>query len=356
MTTRATTTEAVAATSPAMARAGRPEPGRPAQLLAELFEGHAPLVLGICRGMLRDPDEAEDAAQQAFLSAYASLLGGTVPREPAAWLATIARNECRSRVQRRMREPLPELGPDAEGSDPALRAAQAAEVNSLRLALTQLPRRQRRAFLLRCSARPSGSRPCRSTTTSPTRTMSSAASSTSFWLKLSLRRRPVTGTPRSVKARSPSTQLRRHAWACPLLMEPGRVRPARLRYMDLLLGRLRKAGFSAETTYHAYHVLDGHIFGFSLWEASHDCTPEEVSSFVAKFAETITPEGYPYLHEHGEQHFSEGPHREVSAFEVGLDLIVAGLRKLHDEAQRGAPRRRQRSARPRARPRRGERG
>src|SRR5436190_6616112 len=52
--------------------------------------------------------------------------------------------------------------------------------------------------------------------------------------------------------------LRRHPWACGLLMSVGHVRPARLRYMDSLLGRLRAAGFSAETTYHAYHVLDGH--------------------------------------------------------------------------------------------------
>src|SRR5688500_17985390 len=66
--------------------------------------------------------------------------------------------------------------------------------------------------------------------------------------------------------------LRRHPWSCTLLMAPGHTRPARLRYMDLLLGRLREAGFSAETTYHAYHVLDGHIFGFSLWETSHTYT------------------------------------------------------------------------------------
>ena len=123
--------------------------------------------------------------------------------------------------------------------------------------------------------------------------------------------------------------LRRHPWACNLLMAPGRVRPTRLRYMDLLLGRLREAGFSAETTYHAYHVLDGHIFGFSLWETSHTYTAEEVSNFVAKFAQTITVDAYPYLHEHAQQHFSEGPHREVSAFEFGLDLIVDGLKKIH---------------------------
>lgn len=123
--------------------------------------------------------------------------------------------------------------------------------------------------------------------------------------------------------------LRRHTWACTLLMSPSRVRPARLRYMDLLLGRLREAGFSAETTYSAYHVLDGHIFGFSFWQTSHSYTAAEVSDLVATFARTINADEYPYLHEHGQQHFTEGPHREVSAFELGLDLILDGLKKLH---------------------------
>src|SRR6266511_3967358 len=126
--------------------------------------------------------------------------------------------------------------------------------------------------------------------------------------------------------------LRRHPWSCTLLMAPGRIRPARLRYMDLLLGRLREAGFSAETTYHAYHVLDGHIFGFSLWETSHSYTAEEASNLAAKFAQTITADTYPYLHEHAQQHFGEGPHREVSAFELGLDLILDGLKKIRDTA------------------------
>jgi AcrR family transcriptional regulator len=126
--------------------------------------------------------------------------------------------------------------------------------------------------------------------------------------------------------------LRRHSWSCTLLLSPGRIRPARLRYMDLLLGRLREAGFSAETTYHAYHVLDGHIFGFSLWEASHTYTAEEVSDFEEKFAQTITVDAFPYLHEHAQQHFSEGPHREVRAFEFGLDLILDGLEKIRATA------------------------
>jgi AcrR family transcriptional regulator len=128
--------------------------------------------------------------------------------------------------------------------------------------------------------------------------------------------------------------LRRHPWSCALLMSPGRIRPARLRYMDLLLGRLREAGFSAEATYSAYHVLDGHIFGFSLWETSHTYSADEIARFAESFADTITPETYPHLHEHAEQHFGEGPHREVSAFELGLDLIVAGLEQLRAAATR----------------------
>ena len=126
--------------------------------------------------------------------------------------------------------------------------------------------------------------------------------------------------------------LRRHPWSCTLLMSPGHARPARLRYMDLLLGRLRDAGFSADTTYHAYHVLDGHIFGFSLWETTHTYTAKDISRFEEKFADTITVDAFPYLHEHAQQHFSEGPHREGSAFELGLDLIVDGLKKIRDTA------------------------
>jgi AcrR family transcriptional regulator len=120
--------------------------------------------------------------------------------------------------------------------------------------------------------------------------------------------------------------LRRHRWAGSLLTS--RARPARLTYMDSLLGRLREAGFSADATFTMYHVLDGHIFGFSLWENSHVYTAEQVAQMAELFERTITPEAYPHLREHAEQHFAEGPHREASSFEFALDLILDGLKKL----------------------------
>lgn len=148
MTIRVTTTEEAAATEAAFdrAHAGRREPRRPAELLAELFDRQAAMVLGLCRSLLRNAHDAEDAAQQTFLSAYRSLLGGTRPRDPGAWIATIARNECRSRAQRRMREPLPL----AESTNMApVTPAEAADVEALRVALAQLPGQQRQAFVLR---------------------------------------------------------------------------------------------------------------------------------------------------------------------------------------------------------------
>jgi AcrR family transcriptional regulator len=123
--------------------------------------------------------------------------------------------------------------------------------------------------------------------------------------------------------------LRRHSWSAALLMT-GRIRPTRLRYMDSLLGRLRGAGFSAEATYAVYHVLDGHIFGFALWEAGYTLQAEDAEKLAASVMPML--DGFPYLREHAEQHMSEGSHHDVSAFELGLDLILDGLRQMHGAA------------------------
>lgn len=124
---------------------------------------------------------------------------------------------------------------------------------------------------------------------------------------------------------SVSDVLQRHAWATDVLMSPAGIRPARLAYMNDLLGRLREAGFSADTTYTAYHALDAHIFGFALWLASHSAVPPEV---VERFAREFPLDDYPYLAEHRDQHLADGPHQDVSAFELGLDLILDGLKQL----------------------------
>ena len=130
---------------------GRPGDGAAAARTEALYGTYVRTVSGLCRALLRDRAEAEDATQQTFLSAHRALLNGTDPREPAAWLATIARNECWARIRGRMREPLPssELDTASERHDPLAEAIRGADLAALWRAIEELPRPQREALLLR---------------------------------------------------------------------------------------------------------------------------------------------------------------------------------------------------------------
>jgi RNA polymerase sigma-70 factor (ECF subfamily) len=129
---------------------GRPDRAAAART-EELYGRYLRTVSGLCRALLRDRAEAEDATQQTFLSAHRALLNGTDPREPAAWLATIARNECWTRIRGRMREPLPvsELETMSIDADPYAEAVRHADLAALWSAIEELPRPQRDALLLR---------------------------------------------------------------------------------------------------------------------------------------------------------------------------------------------------------------
>jgi AcrR family transcriptional regulator len=139
--------------------------------------------------------------------------------------------------------------------------------------------------------------------------------------------------------------LMRHPWACNLMMSVKRVAPGRMRYMESLLRRLREAGFSANMTHHAYHALDSHIIGSTLWQAGYSSNTdlEDVArTFVMK-----TIRDYPYLAEHAQEHIARSKRRDVPEFEFGLDLILDGLEKIRVKSARRARTDRPRGTRPR---------
>jgi RNA polymerase sigma-70 factor, ECF subfamily len=117
----------------------------------ELFTEHATLIQRICSRLLRDDFEAEDAAQQTFLSAYKAMLTGAEPRDGEAWLATIARNECLQRIRARMRRPLPVLEHDVDDGRPDVHHLAVDRLNAARLwrEISSLPPQQRDAVILR---------------------------------------------------------------------------------------------------------------------------------------------------------------------------------------------------------------
>ena len=85
----------------------------------------------------------------------------------------------------------------------------------------------------------------------------------------------------------------RHRWACSLMMRP-RASPARMRWMEAVLRTLRQAGFSADMTHHAYHALDSHITGFTLWLVSMPfASKEELVDMAEGFLREIPPRRVP---------------------------------------------------------------
>jgi RNA polymerase sigma-70 factor (ECF subfamily) len=124
----------------------------PALLIGQLYEQHFRMVRALCQLLLRNTVDAEDAAQQTFLSAFGSLIDGTVPELPAPWLATIARRECWARTAQRRRQPLAldETNAPASAADnPLDEAIRNVDLAALWRAIDVLPRQQRTAFLMR---------------------------------------------------------------------------------------------------------------------------------------------------------------------------------------------------------------
>jgi AcrR family transcriptional regulator len=123
--------------------------------------------------------------------------------------------------------------------------------------------------------------------------------------------------------------LLRHPWAGSLWMQqkPG---PAQLRYFDSLLGTLRDAGFSEDLTYHAYHILQSHIIGFTLQVLNYRAiATQDLADLAASFLREFSTEEYPHFTEHVRQHM-EPRHDEENAFELGLNLILDGLERMRD--------------------------
>src|SRR5215212_8630920 len=74
-----------------------------------LYDRHHAAVLSYCRHMLGSREEAEDALQQAFVSAHTDIVSSDKPIRFKAWIYTIARNRCLSILRARREQPSDDL-------------------------------------------------------------------------------------------------------------------------------------------------------------------------------------------------------------------------------------------------------
>ena len=125
---------------------------RDEQAFRELVGRHQAVVRAYAAGILGDPHEAEDAAQECFLRAYRRLgaFRGDAPLQ--SWLLRICRNHCLDRLRTRPSVTLVEFDDEViDGASDTTTAGVALRVDRERLvtAIVALPDALQQAIVLR---------------------------------------------------------------------------------------------------------------------------------------------------------------------------------------------------------------
>jgi AcrR family transcriptional regulator len=125
-----------------------------------------------------------------------------------------------------------------------------------------------------------------------------------------------------------------HPWASSLIESRSSAGPARLRYLDAVVGTLRSAGFPMPLVAQAVMALDSHTYGFVLQELAWPFDAERAADMAGVFAAGLPPEAYRNLAAMAEL-VMKSPGGTVADFAFGLDLLLEGLAGLLEEAGAG---------------------
>ncbi len=143
---------------------------------------------------------------------------------------------------------------------------------------------------------------------------------------------PVDGAPWKAAMRQRGISmyevLLRHRWAIGMMEARVQAGPANLAHHDAVIGNLQAAGFDSPMVAHAYSVLDGYIYGFSLTKLSLPFeTPEDVEEVTQRMMEPYPSTEYPHLARFVSEHIMRPGYEFAEEFEYGLDLILDALER-----------------------------
>jgi RNA polymerase sigma factor (sigma-70 family) len=113
-----------------------------------LYRAHRRDVYNFVLHDVRNPDDAEDVTQAAFLNAYRALRNGRPPEKPRAWLLTIAQNVARRRYRKRSAN-IHEVPLDTELAVAAPDDYDGPTADEICAAFKELPDNQRAALAMR---------------------------------------------------------------------------------------------------------------------------------------------------------------------------------------------------------------
>jgi AcrR family transcriptional regulator len=126
--------------------------------------------------------------------------------------------------------------------------------------------------------------------------------------------------------------LLRHPWAGAVIESRRVAGPARLRYLDGVLGTLAAAGFTVPGALRAIMILDSYTYGFVLQELAWPFEADNAGEVAAAFASHLPSGEYPNLLAVATMVAAE-PGNTKADFAIGLDLVLDGVERLRDTAR-----------------------
>lgn len=132
-----------------------------------------------------------------------------------------------------------------------------------------------------------------------------------------------------VEAMSAHHVLARHPWAISLMESRTTPGPANLRHREAVTACLRQGGFSIVMATHANWLINSHVYGYALQEATLPfATADELADMTAEvYLPQLPSDEFPYLNESG-AHLMSIHYNPFEEFSFGLDLILDALERL----------------------------
>lgn len=136
-------------------------------------------------------------------------------------------------------------------------------------------------------------------------------------------------TAMRIEAESARRVLARHPWAISLMESRTTPGPANLRHREAVTACLRRGGFSVVMATHANWLINSHVYGYAMQEATLPfTTADELADMTADvYLPQLLPAEFPYLNESGAHLMSIG-YDPFEEFSFGLELVLDALESL----------------------------
>jgi len=128
---------------------------------------------------------------------------------------------------------------------------------------------------------------------------------------------------------SSHTVLMKHPWASMLLVSRPAVGSAKMAHFNAIQGCFVHAGFSPQVADQARHVMESHLYGFTLQKLLYPTPEGDYAKAASQFLPMLPRERYPHSYALVEV-VAGGQYDGKHDFELGLTFILDGIQKILD--------------------------